>query len=473
MMITDMELVRQYAGHHSESAFEALVSRHINLVYSAALRQVRDPQLAQEITQAVFIILARKAGSLSPKTILSGWLYRTTRYTAANVLRSEAGRHRREQEAHMQSNIDPSPSESAWCELSPLLDEAMERLGQTDRNAIILRYFENKSLQEVGTALGMQERAAQKRVSRSLEKLRAFFNKRGVVLSGTAVAAALTANSVHAAPAGLSGIVTTSAITQGATAGTSSLALAKGALKLMAWSKVKTAVVAGIAVLFATGTAVTVQRHFAGPSWEMTMENLNSLPPTLILRSTQFKKNGGMINGNTHKALLENTWLQGIVTHAYDIPLERIIFPQGFPRWQNYDLMLTLNDHPREALQKEIQRQLGYVGRREMREKDIFLLRVKYPYRPGLKLAGMLGGTGGSGDGHYGMVNEPVSTLAKYLQGYVGKAVIDDTGLTNRYDIAFDWKTTDELKQTLLDDLGLELVPSRDSVEMLIVERAK
>src|SRR5258708_23971454 len=101
MMTDDMELVRQYARWKSEEAFAALVSRHVNLVYSVALRQVRDAHLAEEITQAVFIILARKAGSLGPKTILPGWLCRTARYASANALTMQWRRQRREQEAHM------------------------------------------------------------------------------------------------------------------------------------------------------------------------------------------------------------------------------------------------------------------------------------------------------------------------------------------------------------------------------------
>jgi RNA polymerase sigma factor (sigma-70 family) len=173
MMNDDMALVREYAASQSEQAFETLVSRHVNLVYSAALRQARDAALAQEITQAVFIILARKAGSLSPKTILSGWLYRTARFAAADALKIQRRRQHREQEALMEG-VFQNESDTAWEQLSPLLDEAMARLRDKDRDTIVLRFFENKSLQEVGDALGMEERAAQKRIARSLEKLRVF-----------------------------------------------------------------------------------------------------------------------------------------------------------------------------------------------------------------------------------------------------------------------------------------------------------
>src|SRR5580658_4988619 len=215
MMDHDMELLREYAQHNSEEAFAALVARHISLVYSSALRQVRDPLLAEEITQAVFIILAGKAASIQEKTILPGWLYRTTRFTAANVLRTESNRRRREQEAPMQSTIDNDQADAAWQELSPLLDEAMNRLGQTDRDALLLRYFENRSLREVGAALGANEEAAKKRVARGLDKLRAIFSKRGVALSGAAIAGAVSAHAVQAAPAALVQTTTVVAIAKG------------------------------------------------------------------------------------------------------------------------------------------------------------------------------------------------------------------------------------------------------------------
>ena len=249
----DLTLLREYSRNHSEPAFAALVSRHVNLVYSVALRQVRDPHLAEEITQAVFIILARKADSLGDQTILSGWLCRTARFVSARAVRTQIRRQQRESEAHMQSILN-EPENETWTHIAPLLDGAMDKLGQKDHDALVLRFFENKNFAEVGAALGASEDAAKMRVQRALEKLRKIFTKRGMVSTTTILAGAISANSVQAAPVGLAVKISAVAMAKGAAAGTSTLTLVKGALKIMAWTNMKTAVLAGVVLILAAGT---------------------------------------------------------------------------------------------------------------------------------------------------------------------------------------------------------------------------
>jgi RNA polymerase sigma factor (sigma-70 family) len=258
MMNDDMELARKYAASHCERSFESLVARHINLVYSVALRQTGDPHVAEEITQAVFVILARKANTLGPKTIVSGWLCRTARHVAANALTMQRRRQRREQEAFMQSLGDETESR-AWAQIAPLLDTALAQLGERDHNAIALRFFERKNFREVGAALGASEDAAKKRVQRALEKLRAFFQKRGVALSVAAIAGAISARSVHAAPAGLASSVAAAANPASATAST--LTIVETTLKIMAWTKLKSAVALGALAVLASGGGAAWIHH--------------------------------------------------------------------------------------------------------------------------------------------------------------------------------------------------------------------
>ena len=256
--LDDIALLRNYAASGSEPAFEELVNRRIGFVYSAALRQVRDPQLAQEVTQAVFILLARKAGRVPEATALSGWLFNTTRFTALAHLRAVANRHRREQEAQMEKEIRDAPADYLWTEMSPLLDEALSKLGETERRAVLLRFFENKPLREVGDCLGVGEDAARKRVSRALEKLHAFFGRRGISSTTSLLAAAISTHSVHAAPATLAKSIAAVAVAKTGIAGGSGLISLKGALKLMAWSKTQTATVGLVLVGAAT---ISVVQH--------------------------------------------------------------------------------------------------------------------------------------------------------------------------------------------------------------------
>jgi RNA polymerase sigma factor (sigma-70 family) len=213
-MTDDTELLRQYAVQRSEAAFGELVGRHVDFVYSAALRQMGgDHHRAQDVTQMVFTHLARKASAILRHPVLPAWLYRTTYLEAANTRRREGRRHRYELAAGAEARIagtdDGAP---AWERVFPVLDVAMNELNERDRRAILLRFFSNYSFAEVGRRLGLTENAARMRVERALAKLHNLLAQRGIASTSAALAAALSANTVAAAPAGVATAATTAAL---------------------------------------------------------------------------------------------------------------------------------------------------------------------------------------------------------------------------------------------------------------------
>jgi len=303
----DTELLEQFARDQSEDAFAELVRRHIGLVHSVALRHTVNPEQAQDITQAVFIILARKAGSLRSGVVLPGWLYHTARFTAANFQRVEMRRIHREQEAFMQSTLEEPASDALWRELAPLLDDAMGRLRAGDRDAIVLRFFQNQSLAKVGASMGIAERAAQKRVNRALEKLRKIFTQHGVTSTTTTIAETISAHSIQIPPETLAKLMITAAITKGATASVSSIALAKATLVAM---KTKT-----LAITSALATFIIL-----GAGTLFLAESKTNQPPAITsqqyqvtgdIQTTYYDKQGNVATriSATFTARLSNqTW---------------------------------------------------------------------------------------------------------------------------------------------------------------------
>ncbi len=194
----DAELLRAYAIDGSEAAFAELTKRYVDLVHSAVRRQLSDHQLAEETTQTVFLLLARRSFTLLTHPSLPGWLYRTACHLAAKARRTEERRRRREQEA-AQMNA-PDANAPVWREIEPLLDEALHDLGERDRRAILLRFFLRKPMHDVGAALGTTEAAAKMRVGRALERLRDWFTQRGVACSSVVLGALLLDRAVSATP---------------------------------------------------------------------------------------------------------------------------------------------------------------------------------------------------------------------------------------------------------------------------------
>ena len=249
---TDVELLREYAESGHEAAFRELVTRYADLVYSAALRQLETADLAGDITQGVFLDLARKAQPVSEQLAahhsLAGWLHRSTRYAVLNHLRDTRRRVTNERLA-MEQLLNNSEASVDWEQIRPALDEALDSLGDEDREALLLRYFKNHDLRTVGATLGVSDDAAQKRVSRAVERLREYFAKRGVTIGASGLVAVVSVNAVQAAPAGLALTISTAAALGGttiATAATATKAIAMTTLQ-------KTIIGATLAVAVGTG----------------------------------------------------------------------------------------------------------------------------------------------------------------------------------------------------------------------------
>jgi RNA polymerase sigma factor (sigma-70 family) len=240
---TDQQLLRDYTERQSEAAFAAIVHRYVDLVYSAAFRMACDAHAAKDVTQGVFVALAQNARQLTDRPALAGWLHSTARNLAAKAVRSEVRRRAREQEAAVMNELLSAHPDAGWEHIAPYLDDALGQLDDTDRDAVLLRYFKNHDLRTVGATLGISDDAAQKRVSRAVERLREFFAKRGVTVGASRLAVVLSANAVQAAPVGLAAAFTAASL--------ASVTTSVGALtilKIMITTKLKLGVVGAIII---------------------------------------------------------------------------------------------------------------------------------------------------------------------------------------------------------------------------------
>jgi RNA polymerase sigma factor (sigma-70 family) len=261
-LMDDNGLLEAFARDGSDEAFRELVARHTNLVYACAAQRLRDPHAAQDVTQAVFLALALKAKGLRSGTSLRGWLYRATRFACAEQQRREYRRKDIEMRAfEEQPEFEPAAGEEAdWEEVRPHLAGALDQLAEADREAVLLRFYQQASHREIGAELKISEDAAEKRVSRALAKLRRIFARKGAVLSLGALGSLLAANAAEAAPVGLAAAASETALAgaSGTLAATKITVLSKGIIHMMFMAKVKTAalVAAGCVAVVGAGVAL-------------------------------------------------------------------------------------------------------------------------------------------------------------------------------------------------------------------------
>jgi len=257
-MSDDAELLRRYAEQRSEAAFAELVRRHLNLVYSAAVRLTRgDTHRAEDVVQMVFTDLARKAAALSRRPVLAGWLYTSTHYATAKILRTEQRRQTREQEAQaMHELLSNAAPEADWDRLRPVLDAAMRELDERDREAVLLRFFEGRGFAEVGAKLNLTENAARMRVDRALDKLRVRLSEHGVTSTAAALAVVLASQAVAASPVGLAASVTSTALAGAAASGS-----AWAVLQFIAMNKLQIGIASTVIVAAGTGAVLQQQTN--------------------------------------------------------------------------------------------------------------------------------------------------------------------------------------------------------------------
>lgn len=265
--MNDWMLIREFLDRHSESAFSELVNRHVGLVYGVALRELGDADAAKDVTQAVFILLAEKSPGFGASVIVPGWLHRTALFVARRARRDQRLRARLETEAMQQLPDTSDPEGETWSGLAPHLDGALEELGATDRNAIILRYLERKSFQEVGSTMGLSEDAAKKRVARAMDRLRDRFQRRGVTVASGIMGAVLSLRAAVSPPDGLAESVLRAGLSGGTLAEPGARALIRGQPEAppthgVPWGWI---ISVGVAVLVLTVGTIWRSRSRSGP----------------------------------------------------------------------------------------------------------------------------------------------------------------------------------------------------------------
>jgi len=477
-MESDSELLRKYSLERDETAFTELVQRHVNLVYSVACRESNgDPVSAQDITQLVFIELARKARRLIGHPALAGWLYSSARLIGANLRRSQRRRAIREQSVESMNEpivaASPDPPDEL---LRGLLDQVLHKLTDRDRGAVVLRFLEGYSLREVGATLGVSEDAARMRVDRALGKLRRLLESHGVTSTASGLSAALGGallpinSQITAKATVIAGVAVKGAA---ATATSSALLnLLLGALKL------KTAIgLTGLALVVGTAVVLNEKVHSSGrqrtdnnpDEWIWTTDALSNVPPMVIIRPTRFDKGVGISRGTRLRWHADS--LPHLIAFAHNVEEQQLVVAASLPAGK-YDWLVTRGE-PLAELRREIKKQFNVVGERAKATREVLLLEPGTNEPPDLtRVQGFTIGTGRKYAGRLEVRARNMKYLASILADMFGKPVFDRTGLNGRYDMMLQWDPEQDRLASMnsaLDSYGLQLVPSHERIDVVKV----
>jgi RNA polymerase sigma-70 factor (ECF subfamily) len=513
---SDGELIEAFVRNNSESAFRCLVERHARWMFAAAFRQLRDRQLAEDAAQAVFIILLQKAHAMPLNTKLNSWLFRALQFTVKNIRRAQRRRNFHEFRAAAAQKFDrPTNPPAMPNDLTDRLDIAVTALPSPDRATILLRFYQNLPFDQIAQALGISEAAARKRTHRAIHILR---QKLGADATAGSISLA-AAYGLNHSPALLIQTITTGVLAAkaGAAIPASILTATKGTLFFMAATKVKIiAAVVIVAFLAVPGTIVAihyaptlfadspatnpsvatpasppparpVEARQASESWQVediSSDTVARLAPEVRIVPTKFPHSqnsrvAGVAPG-IDKFVGIRVRVRDIAQIAYNSFARRTLFVGAEPQ-DRYDFISTMPKDSSPALQKELGEKLGFVAYRETRVTDVLLLKVKNPNAAGLRhpTSGQIYNAQQDGDtDSITWDDQPLYRAPELLETFCKMPVIDETGLNGNFSVGVKWKDLgdrdpnhDAMKKALLNTLGLELVPSRAPVEMLIVEK--
>jgi RNA polymerase sigma-70 factor, ECF subfamily len=505
----DRELIEAFVRDKSESAFRCLVERHARWMFAAAFRQLRDRQLAEDATQAAFIILLQKAHAMPSNTKFSTWLFSVLQLTVKNLQRSRQRRRFHEFRAAVRS-LEPAADPAAVSYgVADHLDAAVSALRSSDRATILLRFYQNLSFDQIAQMLGISEAAARKRTHRAIHVLR---RKLGAEVNPESIALGAACGLDHFSAA-LIHTIATGALTAGTGAAIPATILnaMKGMTIVMATTKIKVIAALFIICFLALPIAIVTISYTASAEPDSTanqspaptakqtemlqpaelweVEDISSymvgrLRPEVKILPTKFPHSSisllvGFAPGSNKYVGIRAT-AANMLAVAYHWDQERILFVNGEPQ-DRYDFVTTMPKTGLDALQAELKSTLGLIAHSEMRTVDVLLLEVKNSNAPGLKPPtrgeDFYFGTD-KGDAVIHWNNDSLSRVPEILEGYCKMPITDETGVTQHFSVDVKWKELgkddpnhDALKEALLNQLGLELVPSRASIQMLVVDK--